>query len=148
MNVIAVLIAFSIFTAVFSCYCAATNKNEAQNSRTNLRKPSERPHLHFVDHKQMDELNQSRQHPVLFRLQSSNADVSRHDTSPKHMGITVEEFEQCLPWIPYGNRILISSSDGFSPPLMKRLKHLHTKRDLFLVNEDPSSSESFQRREA
>ena len=148
MNVISVLIAFSIFTAVFSCYCATTNRNEAQNSKTKWRRPSEHPHLHFVDQKQLHELNQSQQHPVLFRLHGFNTDVWRHDPSPKHMGITVEEFEKCLPWIPYGDRILISSSDGFSPPLMKRLKDLHTKRDLFLVNEDPNSGDSFQRREA
>jgi hypothetical protein len=64
------------------------------------------------------------------------------------MGITLEEFEKCLPWIPYGSRILISNPGGFSPLLLKRLRHLHTKRDLFLVNEDQSGGESFQRREA
>ncbi len=148
MNIAGVLIVLSIFTAVFSCYCATTNKNEAQNLKTNWRKQSEHPRLHFVDQKQLDELNQSKQHPLLFRLQAFNADICWRDTSPKHMGITVEEFEKCLPWIPYGNRILISSSAGFDPVLLKRLRHLHTKRDLYLVNEDTGSGESSQRREA
>jgi len=148
MNVAGVLIALSIFTAVFSCYCATRNENETQNSESNWRKQSEHPHLHFVDQKQLDELSQSKQHPILFRLQGFNADICRGDTSPKHMGITFEEFEKCLPWIPYGDRILISSSAGFDQLLLRRLRHLRTQRDLFLVSEDSGSGERTQRREA
>jgi len=148
MNFFGVLIAFSIFTAVFSCYCATRNTDDSQNSKATWRKLSEHPHLHFVDQKHLAELNESRLHPVLFRLYGSGGDLRRHDASPKYIGMTLEDFEKCLPWIPYGNRILISSPGGFSPLLVKRLKHLHSNREFFLVKEDSGSSQPFQRREA
>ena len=147
MNVIGVLIAFAIFTAVFSCYCATTNKNEALNAKLRWRKQVDRPHLHFIDQKQLYELNKQ-QRPILFRIEDYNADIRLHGTSEKHMGITFEEFEKCLPWIPYGNRILISNSGGFGPLLVKRLRKLQTRRELFLVSEDVGSAESSRRRQA
>jgi hypothetical protein len=148
MNFAGVLIAFSIFAAVFSCYCAARKVDHRVNLKGKRQIQTEHPHLYFVDPKQVDQLGQSQMHPVLFRIQGPDTDPWPKDTSPKHLGITVEEFEKCLPWIPYGNRILISNTGGFSPRLMKRLKRLHTNRDLFLVNEEAACGELFQRREA
>jgi hypothetical protein len=81
MNFFGVLITFSIFTAVFSCYCATRNTNELQNSKSKLRGQPEHPHLHFVDQKQLAELDESRLHPVLFRLHGFDADLRRHDAS-------------------------------------------------------------------
>jgi hypothetical protein len=60
------------------------------------------------------------------------------------VGITVEELEKCIAWIPYDSSIFVSSADGFSPALLRRLKRLRTRRELFLIKEIPDKLVSAQ----
>jgi hypothetical protein len=144
MNFMGILLAVSIVTALFGFYCATKNASNAKNSKAEGRGRSVGPHRHFVDQKHLSELYESEPHYVSFRLQGSQTIEERSERPPQHLGITLQELEMCIPWIPGDCRVFISSPDGFRPSLLKQLKALHTKRDLFLIESLPQDLSSIR----
>ncbi len=144
MNFTEILIGISVCTAIFGSYCAtrrAVFPNWISGS-------SESPRLHFVTRREFASLAKSTHDQVLFQLQSSQLIQKHAKSSLRGVGITVEELEKCIAWIPGDSSIFVSSPDGFSPSLLRKLKRLRTRRELFLIRELPENSGSIEKVEA
>jgi len=135
MNFLGILVAVSIVTAIFGSYCATRNANDTKGFEMDARDRSKAPRLHFVERRQFADLYESNQ--VLFRLQDSQAIKEKGETSPQRLGITLQELDKCIPWIPADSKIFICGPDGFGPSLLKQLGALNTERDLFLIEDLP-----------
>ena len=91
------------------------------------------PTLRFIDETHVAMLIAREHHHVLFHLQSSQRDKGECGSNSHPLGITLDELEKCVPWVPGETDIVISSEDGFGTPLLSRLRSLPSRRDLFLV---------------
>jgi len=144
MNFTEILIAISVCTAILGTYCA-TRRVAFPNWNSGK---SESPRLHFVTRREFASLANSTHDQVLFQLQSSQLIQKHAKSSLQGVGITVEELEKCIAWIPGGSSIFVSSTDGFSPSLLRKLKRLQTGRELFLIRELPENLGSIEKVEA
>jgi hypothetical protein len=138
MNFVGILLALSILIALFGSYGATKNTKNTEDFRAKGKDRFQSPRLHFVDRKQFANLYESEPHHVLFRLQDSQTGRQNDETSPQRVGITLQELEKCIPWVPGDSRVFICSPDGFGPSLLKQLKALRTQRDLFLIDNLPN----------
>jgi hypothetical protein len=138
MNFVGILLAFSIVVALFGSYGAMKNAKNIKDFKTQGRRRSISPRIHFVDRKQFADFYESEPHHVLFRLQDSKTFKENGDASPQRMSITLRELEKCIPWVPGDSRVFICSTEGFNPPLLKQLGALRTQRDLFLIDNLPN----------
>lgn len=144
MNFVGILLAFSIVIALFGSYVATKNTKNTKDFRAKGKDRFQSPRLRFVDRKQFADLYESEAHHVLFQLQDSQTGRENGETLPPRVGITLQELEKCIPWVPGDSRIFICSPDGFSPSLLKQLKVLHTQRDLFLIDNLPNDLNSIR----
>jgi hypothetical protein len=144
MNFAEILIGISVCTAIFGTYCA-TRVVAFPNWNSG---GSESPRLHFVTRREFASLAKSTHDQVLFQLQSSQLKQKHAKSSLQGIGITVEELAKCIAWIPGDSSIFVSSTDGFSPSLLRKLKRLRTRRDLFLIRELPENLGSIEKVEA
>lgn len=131
MNFTEILIAISVCTAIFGTYCATRRVAFPDWNRGS----SESPRLHFVTRREFSSLSTSTHDQVHFQLQSSQSTRNHSNGSHWTIGISVEELQKCIAWIPGDSSIFVSSPDGFSPALLRKLKRLRTKRELFLIRE-------------
>jgi hypothetical protein len=129
------LVGISICTAVFGAYCATKRVSFSNSVRVWNRGSSESPRLHFVTRRDFASLAKSTHDQVVFHLQSSQSIRDHANSSHLGLGITFEELEKCIVWIPYDSSIFVSSADGFSLSLLRKLKKLRTKREIFLIRE-------------
>lgn len=137
MSFMGILLALAIVTALCGSY-RATSATNAKDSKLTTKDRSESPHLHFVDRKQLAQLYKSEPNHVTFRLQEPQAVKERDEQSPQHLGITFQDLEKCIPWIPGNSTVVICNPDGFSPSVLKQLRGLHTRRELFLLESLPN----------
>ena len=135
MNFTEILIGISVCTAIFGTYCA-TRRVAFPNWNSGS---SESPRLHFVTRREFASIAKSTHDQVHFHLQSSQSKRNYSNSSHWTIGITVEEFEKCIAWIPCDSSIFVSSADGFSPSLLRKLKKLPTRREIFLIRELPNT---------
>lgn len=140
MNAIDVLGALSIFTVLFCTYHAARNTGCETDLQRLDRAKSRSPRLHFLSagHGVGPYLLEP-QH-VLFHLQVNGATKRASRDAPKALGVSLVELERCLPWIPRGSKIFISSAEGFSPTVIDRIKRINTARDLYLIDSQHGSN--------
>jgi hypothetical protein len=108
----------------------------------------ESPRLHFVTRREFASLAKSTHDQVLFQLESSQLIQKHAKSSLQGVGITVEELEKCIAWIPGDSSIFVSSPDGFSPSLLRKLKRLRTRRELFLIRELSDNLGAIEKAEA
>ena len=148
INFMGILLALAILTALCGSYCATKSASNAKDSRAEGRDRSVSPYLHFVERKQLAELYKSEPNHVMFRLQGPQLAKERGEQSPQHLGITLQELEKCIPWVPGNSTVFICSPDGFSPSLLNQLRGLHTQRELFLVESLPNDLRSIRMMEA
>jgi len=137
MNFLGILLALSIVTAIFGSYCATRNTNNTRGFKIDGTDRPKTPHLHFVNRKQFADLYKSQSHQVLFQLQDSQATKEKGKISPQRLGITLQELEKCIPWIPGDSKVFICGPNGFAPSMLKQLGALNTDRDLFLIEDLP-----------
>jgi hypothetical protein len=131
MIFISVLWSLSIFVAVFCLYWSVKSVGNATGVNALLKERFARPRLHFVDGEELQRTYKREPHHVYFHLQSEAAADGNGRES--QVGITVKELEECIRWIPLDTKIYIACPDGFRPPLLRRIRRLRTKRELFLV---------------
>ena len=125
------LLALALVTALYGCYCASRNRRNGRSLRTDGMGRSMGPNLHFVDRRQLAEMYELESHHVLFQIQGSQKEAA--ELLPGHLGITRNELEKCIPWIPGASRVFLSSPGGFDPSVLKRLRALHSRRDIYLI---------------
>ena len=144
MNFTEILIGISVCTAIFGTYCA-TRRVAFPNWNGGS---SESPRLHFVTRREFSSLSKSTHDQVHFQLESSQSIRNHSNSSHWTIGISVEELEKCIAWIPGDSSIFVSSPDGFSPSLLRKLKRLRTRRELFLIRELSDNLGSIEQAEA
>ena len=144
MNFTEILMGISVCTAIFGTYCATRRVAFSNWNRGR----SESPRLHFVTRREFSSLSKSTHDQVHFQLQSSQSTRKLSNSSHWTIGISVEELEKCIAWIPGDSSIFVSSPDGFSPSLLRKLKRLRTRRELFLITELPENLGSIEKVEA
>ena len=128
MSFTEILVGVSACTAIFGSYCATRRVAYPNNDRASRADRSESPRIHFVTRKEFSRVAKSTHDQVHFYLQSSQLTRNHSNSSHWTIGITVEEFEKCIAWIPYDSSIFVSSADGFSPALLRKLKRIRTRR--------------------
>jgi hypothetical protein len=133
MNIIGILVALSIFAAVFGAYCATANSASAKELQSWHYNSAAKPHIHFVGREEKVNLSGFEPHHILFSLQSDQTVTGQAELSPQHLGIAIQELERYIAWIPTDCRIFVCCRDGYTPQLLKQLKKLHTARDLYLI---------------
>jgi hypothetical protein len=127
MNLTSVFSTLAIFAVLYLAYRASKRRRGQDVPRDLAGGQSASPSLHMIDETQFASLIANEPHHVLFH-------VHPPDTGSIHsMGITVQELEKCLPWVPGETKVVIVSKDGFAPSLLADLRGLHIRRDLFLV---------------
>jgi hypothetical protein len=144
MNFTEMLIGISVCTAIFGTYCATRRVAFPNWNRGH----SESPRFHFVTRREFASLAKSTHDQVLFQIQSSQLIPKHAKSSLQVVGITVEELEKCIAWIPGDSSIFVSSTDGFSPSLLRKLKRLRTRRELFLIRELSDNLGAIEKAEA
>jgi hypothetical protein len=142
MNVIGILVALSIFTAIFGTYRAVTTASSSSGSQPWNRSKPKSPRLHFVTKEVNISSHASEPHHLVFHLQGIGPSTDRTKNSPKTLGLSLSELEKCIPWIPMDSAIFISSGGGFAPTMLKRIKDLETSRDLYLIDANASKASS------
>jgi hypothetical protein len=139
MNVIGILVALSILTAIFGTYRAATNARNSSDSRSWGQTKPKSPRLHFVSKEVNISSHASEPHHILFQLQAIGSSNDRPKDAP---GLSLSELEKCIPWIPMDSAIFLSSGEGFAPAMLNRIKSLETTRDLYLIDANSSEARS------
>jgi len=132
MNAVVILLFVSIFTALFGAYCAV-RKVPGFTTSLRSRGRQDHPHLHFVDGDWQQGKNATASNEVYFDIQRFPASSQVACTDTGNLGISLEEFEKCIPWIPLDNKVFIRCPSGYTSQLLSRLKRLRTTRHLYLV---------------
>jgi len=124
-------------------YRPAEAKASGHLPRMRNERTSPSPNVHIIDDSQLAHIIAAEPHHLLFRLQSSGANGREDGPIHPRLGITLQELEKCLPWIPGETKVVIEipgetkvvieSGEGFDPALLEKLRTFHVKRDLFLV---------------
>jgi hypothetical protein len=140
MGFIGILAALALLTAIFGTYRATKNAGSTSDSRSWDRSRRNTPRLHFVRQEQTIGPHGGNPHHIVFELQDSQSSGEEVKNSPKMHGISMNELEKCIPWVPLDNTIFIGCSGGFSPSAINHLKNLDTTRDLYLI--DPCISQA------
>jgi hypothetical protein len=148
MSFTEILVAISICAAIFGVYCATRRVAFSNNDRARIAGSSGSPRFHFVTRREFADLAKSTHDQVHFHLRSAHFVEKHAKSSFWSAGISVEELERCIAWIPYDSSIFVSSADGFSPALLRSLKRLRTRRELFLIRELPDNLSSIEQAEA
>ena len=123
-QILGMLAIVAVCYGLFHAIMAPKKDDQTQNSG---QPRSEHPSLHLLDETQFERLMASESHRVLFHLQPSERPTD------ESMGISVQELEKCLPWVPGETKVVIVSKAGFGPTVLDRLRRFDIKRDLFLV---------------
>ncbi|HEY0308493.1 MAG TPA: hypothetical protein VGB94_10060 [Acidobacteriaceae bacterium] len=128
--------------AFYGLYVAQKNKRNYESSGTISaadikRLPVHKSRVRRLNSIEFSKLAASDPHSVLFHI---TADDSQRNTiaglrSPR--GMTLAELEECLPWIPMDEKILLFPVGGPDTLLIGRLEQLNTNRDL-LILDDPN----------
>ncbi len=142
MNFIGILVALSIFTAVFGTYRAVTTASSSSDSQSWNRSRPRSPRLHFVSKEVNISSHASEPNHIVFHLQGIGPSDDRAKDSPKTLGLSLGELEKCIPWIPMDSAIFISSGEGFAPTMLNRIRSLETTRDLYLIDANASKARS------
>jgi len=132
VNFGAILVAFAICTAVFCCYCATRRVITPRSSKGWVETQSRSPKLHLIPGTHLDAGYSSDSDHILFRLEQSGSIAERASQAPV-IGMSIEELERCIPWLPQDKKIFICCPDGFEPSLLKRLSRIDTNRNLYLI---------------
>src|SRR5271170_6310602 len=113
MSFTEILVAIAVCTAIFGSYCVTRRVVFPNNDRARDTSSSGSPRLHFVTRREFARLAKSTHDQVHFHLRSSHLVEKHAKSSFWSVGITVEELENCIAWIPYDSSIFVSSADGF-----------------------------------
>jgi hypothetical protein len=148
MSFIKILIRISACIAIVCTYRAIKKGVFPSIFKASDTGGTESPDLHFVTRREFASHAKSTHDLVLSHLQSSQLIRNHANSSLWRAGITVEELEKCIAWIPYNSSILVSSTDGFSPKRLRNLKGLQTRRGIFFISEAPDNLGSTERAEA
>jgi hypothetical protein len=132
MDVGSILVTIGLITAIFGCYCATRRVFTPKGVNPWVDLPSRSPKLHLMPGNHLDAGYCEDANHILFRLERANS-TSQHRVQAPHVGISIEELEACIPWIPQDKKVFICCPDGFEAPLLKRLSRIETSRDLYLV---------------
>jgi hypothetical protein len=127
MNYVGVLSGVSLLSLPYLVYSIGKIRKTAP-SPAPAEASSVRPVLHVIDEEQLAEIVANEPHHVLFHLQSQLSPENHPTPALQPRGITLDELERCLPWIPQDARVVIQSLVGFD-----HLQRLPTRRALFLV---------------
>jgi hypothetical protein len=127
MSLTGILLTLVIVAMCYGIFRAMRIRRAEVPAQSLGQRVSEHPSLHLLDEAQFEKLLASEPHHVLFHLQP----IDR--PSDESMGISVQELEKCLPWVPGETKVVIVSKAGFGPLLLDRLSSLPIKRDLFLA---------------
>jgi hypothetical protein len=142
MNVIGILVALSIFTAIFGTYCAITTASSSSDSQSWKQSKPKSPRLHFVSKEVNISSHALEPNHIVFHLQGIELPNDQAKDSPKTLGLSLSELEKCIPWVPMDSAIFISSGEGFAPTVLNRIKSLETTRDLYLIDANASKARS------
>jgi hypothetical protein len=138
MNFADVMIVVSICTAIFGCYCATRRRSLHGPSSTSVPRasvppPNELSKIRRLMPGELDAWRKMEPHHRLFRVRDAQADV-RQNTAPwKDKGISVEELERCIPWIPRDEKIVVCCAGGSGESTFTRLGRMRVDRDIYLV---------------
>jgi hypothetical protein len=138
VNFGAILVAFAICTAVFGCYCAT---RRVIGTKARAETPSRSPKLNLLPGTHFDGGYCPESNHLLFRLERPGS-VTTSNGQGQHIGMSIEELEKCIPWIPQDKKVFICCPDGFEPSLLNRLSRIDTNRDLYLIQSMSSGTSS------
>jgi protein-tyrosine phosphatase len=133
MNFADVMIVVSICTAIFGCYCATRKRSRHDPSKSPVPQPSEVSKIRRLMPGELEAWCKLEPHHRLIRVRDAQGDV-RQNTAPwKDKGISVEELERCIPWIPRDEKIVVCCAGGSGESTFTRLDRLRVDRDIYLV---------------
>jgi hypothetical protein len=158
MNFAEFMIALSICTAIFGCYCATRKRNLAIPAKAFAGSRHDLPNIHMLLPGELDAWRKSEPHHHFFRIQDFRAqdvglrempgdpmqeikirEAGIRETGPwKDKGISIGELERCIPWIPRDEKIVVCCPEDTGNSLLQRLKEMHTNRVIYLVDSCPS----------
>ena len=127
MSLTGILLLFAIAAMSYGAFCAIKARKDHDQAGGSGHRTSLHPKLHLLDETQYRALMAEKHGHVLFHLQPTDR------PSSESIGISVQELEKCLPWVPGKTNVVILTKGGFGPTVLDRLREFHTKRDLFLV---------------
>jgi hypothetical protein len=149
MNFAEFMIALSICTAIFGCYCATRKRNLANPAKAFAGSRDDLPNIHMLMPGELDAWRKSEPHHHFFRIQDFRSQNVRLPNTPadtmqgpklretgpwKDKGISVEELERCILWIPRDEKIVVCCPEDTGNSLLTRLKEMHTNREIYLVD--------------
>lgn len=140
MSIIGILVMLSIFTAIFGTYRATTNAGSSLEFNPWNRSRVKSPRLHFLTKEANISSRRAEPRHIVFHLQGIVRFEDISGSSRKDFGISLNELEKCIPWVPMDHAIFIDCAEGFTPTVLKRLKSLNTTRDLYLIDGSASKA--------
>jgi hypothetical protein len=120
-------------TALLGYYCAAKQNLKSTSAKDLVATSTRSPKFHLTPGNHLDAGYNPELNHLLFRLDRSHK-VVKAELRATDKGISIEELERCIPWIPQDTRVFICCPDRFQASLLKRLSSIETSRDLYLLS--------------
>ena len=140
MNFAEVMIAVSICTAIFGCYCATRKRSQQDSSPASVPRPNESSKIRRLMPGELDAWRKLEPHHRLFRVRDTQGDLQQSTAPWKDKGISVEELERCIPWIPRDEKIVVCCAGGSGESTLTRLGRMRVDRDIYLVESASGTS--------
>jgi hypothetical protein len=142
MNFMGYILAIVGICALYGIYVAQKNKRDYEDSGTisgdDIRQlVPHKSRVRRLNSREFSKLARFDPHSVLFHIAAEDLQRNAKTGLRGPRGMTIAELEECLPWIPMEEKILLFPVGGPDTLLITRLERLNTNREI-LILDDPN----------